>query len=125
MLAIHEKKFDYQCSNCEKKFCVKRQLRYHMAIGNCSIENSVSKSLAKVCCETCGKEYRDIKALNFHINRIHLKIMPYKCRECDKTYFTKKELKVHILSCHRDKNFLCQDCGKCFSSDRKLKKHVR
>ena len=59
ILEIHEKKFDYQCSSCKKKFCLKGQLSSHMKQNSkCRLR---AKSLAKekdlLYCEYCSKEF--------------------------------------------------------------------
>ena len=121
VLKIHEKKFDYECSKCNKKFCVKGQLSFHMKKSHAS--NGKEKQL--FCCEYCSKQFKTLPRLKGHINMVHLKIKNFPCEQCDKSFFRKYNLQEHSRIEHSDgiKKFLCADCGNCYLTSQKLHLH--
>ena len=46
------------------------------------------------------------------------------CTECGKTFFTRGQLKYHILKENRkEQHFKCDQCGKSFVEKNKFQKH--
>ena len=121
VLEIHEKRFDYECSKCNKKFCVKGQLSFHMKKSHAS--DGKEKQL--FCCEYCVKQFQTLPRLKGHINMVHLKIKNFPCKQCDKSFFRKYNLQEHTRTEHSDgiKKFLCADCGNCYLTSKRLHLH--
>ena len=46
-------------------------------------------------CKTCGKKYSTKKILKNHIKKIHLGILPFECKQCDKRFQFPSLLKYH------------------------------
>ena len=119
VLGIHEKKFDYECEKCNKKFCMRGQLKMH----NFYPCNSKEKQI--FCCEYCSKQFTTNFRMKVHIDRTHLNIKTFLCTECDKDFSGRSNLQEHLLIEHGDgiKKFLCDDCGKCFLTSNRLQIH--
>ena len=112
ILEVHMKKFDYECSKCNKMFCVKGQLRYHVKhYPNCAAACK-AKEKQTFCCEYCVKQFKNLSILNVHINSVHLKIKKFPCTHCDKSFCAKNRLREHLKMEHGDgiKKFQCDDC---------------
>ena len=87
----------------------------------------------------CDKSYVDSRDLNIHISSKHTNRRPFECKECLKTFVTKKYLKTHqnIHSKKRkfhpnlkkgwNRNIRCEykDCYTYFKSKTDLARHTR
>ena len=61
-----------------------------------------------------------------HINAVHLKIKPYECEQCQKSFILKDHLKRHINAIHLEiKPYECDQCKKSFSRKDKMYNHVK
>ena len=126
ILEFHEKKFDYECLKCNKKFCMKGQLKFHMRhYPNCAARKVKEKQT--FCCEYCVKQFNNLSTMNVHINNVHLKIKKFPCTHCDKAFQANNRLREHLKMEHSDgiKKFQCDDCGKCYLTSDKLKFHKK
>ena len=126
VLEIHEKKFDYECSKCEKMFCLEGQLRHHMKVKH-NFTARKGKEQQTFCCEYCVKQFNNLSTMNVHINNVHLKIKKFPCTHCDKAFQANNRLREHLKMEHSDgiKKFQCDDCGKCYLTSEKLKFHKK
>ncbi|CAK1554309.1 unnamed protein product [Leptosia nina] len=109
----------YSCKICEKRFCKKSLLRYHVTEAHLNIDVKV------VPCETCGKMFRNATALKVHVNQVHRRIFATKCAVCDRVVSSKHNMQQHMRS-HVDlRPYTCtfDACGKTFKDKTALKKH--
>ena len=58
------------------------------------------------------------------IKKTSRRVKSHVCKTCDKSFFTKCNLKNHIRNSH-DKPEQCQICGKGFGKENALKIHVK
>ena len=73
--------------------------------------------------EACDKELSSKRNLENHA-RIHTGEKPFKCRECDKTFTVKSDLKVHFRTRARVQPYE-RLCGKAFKQSGHLSYHKR
>ena len=80
-------------------------------------------------CAHCDQVFDSLGVLNTHIELRHYKKLnenPY-CHECDKTFTSRKGLKVHMDEQHNAfrEIFTCTDCHKTFRSKKGYKRHMQ
>ncbi|KAG5684770.1 hypothetical protein PVAND_013983 [Polypedilum vanderplanki] len=73
-------------------------------------------------CHICGKQIEKNR-LEGHINK-HNNIRPFKCNECEKTFYCKQLLRLHKSSIHTNIKVKCDQCDKFFPSARALYAHT-
>uniref|UniRef100_A0A0N4Z652 Histone H4 transcription factor n=1 Tax=Parastrongyloides trichosuri TaxID=131310 RepID=A0A0N4Z652_PARTI len=132
------------CPYCGERFLESTRLRDHM---NRRIKNEYD---AKYTCEYCSKKFKDKQILESHrkrhykeyeclichakmscastlarhVSNIHGSGEIYKCRNCDKTYYTKFSIKAHELLCLvGEKEVKCPECSAKFEFLPSLKRH--
>ena len=82
-----------------------------------------SQNLKKVC-EHCGLTYESAAQLRHHYYKKHsLKELNHKCEICKKVYMRRCDLRKHLISHSKKKEFKCLDCGSEFKRSQDLKKH--
>lgn len=69
-------------------------------------------------CHLCGKITKNGKALNEHLNFVHIKKM--SCDLCGKSCPRKRDLMNHIQTHHMKVSFKCTKCPRAFQSQQKL-----
>ena len=51
-----------------------------------------------------------------HVGRVHLKIKPFQCEHCKKSFYQKGNMKTHVKTVHsKEKPYECEKCGKSFA----------
>lgn len=76
-------------------------------------------------CEPCGKKYNSPRSLRNHIRRDHLQARPNQCQHCDMSFFTKTQLRQHVVKHSGVKNFECEVCSKTYGLKKTLVEHMR
>jgi uncharacterized Zn-finger protein len=74
----------------------------------------------KFKCEKCDKTFYTKQHLNIHI-KCHLKL--WTCDLCGKKEATKGYLKIHLMVHLNPKTFKCDICEKCFTFRENLTRH--
>ena len=89
-------------------------------------ENCEARDLEfKYECNTCGKRFTALHALESH-ERIHVGKKPHICNVCRRTFLRNEHLKIHHQNVHeKAKLFECKICGKRFSSKGYVKIHEK
>ena len=54
--------------------------------------------------------------MQVHINSCHLKLKPFKCDYCDKTFARKESLKDHLSTHGMGRTYNCDLCEKVFNN---------
>ena len=76
-------------------------------------------------CGHCEKVYYNKKNLLIHIMELHEGRLLFKCSICDKTYEKWSSLDIHEATHRVDKPYLCDLCGKSFKHSNNLRGHKR
>lgn len=120
------------CPLCSDSFATVAKLRYHLpshkstnkgrdSEGNsCSARTSDNGSM----CSFCGKMERSAASLEIHM-KFHLKQKDWHCDKCDKQYYTKADLKTHVLAVHDKVTYPCKVCGVILKSKITFARHKR
>ena len=111
------------CQECGESFADKKKCTNHMKVVH--KKKNRGKNDVKTC-PICGVSLYNAQALRNHVSRIHEeKEMKFKCDLCDKSYFSKSELKQHGAVHCKDKTFTCEECGKNFAAKHHLVRHSK
>lgn len=79
----------------------------------------------KWVCEQCGKSYTEKRGLDHHTKTEHLKILPFKCDKCHKSFPLKSLLNKHSR-CHLGyKPFKCDMCEAAFVHPTSKTRHMK
>ena len=81
----------YQCELCSKSYRSKSALINHTNLSHIGIDNSV-------ICDSCSKVLSNAYSLMVH-RRKHTYERPYKCQNCNFSFFTKHHLQRHLVNC--------------------------
>ncbi|XP_057688175.1 zinc finger protein 22-like [Corythoichthys intestinalis] len=103
----------WKCSQCDKTFGVKMNLKRHMII------HTGEKPFA---CSVCGKRFTQKAHLTSHF-RTHTGEKPFACSYCGKRFSRSECLITHTRTHTGEKPFRCNVCDQRFSYKYKIKKH--
>lgn len=115
----------WKCELCSKEYCYSFSYRTHMAFHKAESGETLS-------CLICKKEFDDKHQLLFHL-KIHTGARAAKnstekthsCFECGKKFFTRKDVKRHMITHTKLKDYLCQHCPQRFGRKDHLTRHLR
>lgn len=108
----------FNCSQCDKVFFKKSQLKYHSEI----IHKGKDRVRPKKC-PHCPMTFKEHYRKMVHMRESHGVMKTFQCHICKSTFTTRRALTEHITRFHTEK-FKCEICSKCFSIESKLKQHL-
>lgn len=143
---------DHHCEMCGKLFSTANVLKRHKVIHKDHEQCHICKKYMKpsllanhiedhnedstkpkggnkniIKCSQCDYCTYYALCMQAHQNRVHLKMRPFKCTVCSKSFYARNNLTEHIKA--HDKNNSCRKtcavCGNRFLNSQCLKKHMR
>lgn len=103
----------FTCHRCHEMFKNREDLNEH-----------TSSHLRNYMCDKCGKSFRCLDSLTFHLNRVHhIGDLKFACKECPKKFVNRYTLRLHIQRHTNEKPYCCEQCGSVFYSSQLLKNH--
>eukprot|EP01083_Nonionella_stella_P071980 193781_1 len=137
---------NFECKMCEKSFSTEAELTQHhnarsgsiYVIGGKSFRDtrcavtresiSVRENQMNLKCHICEEKFATMETLTHH-KQVHsnnsLKIRPFICLLCGKSYFHKVDLSKHERYHTGESPLKCQFCEKHFKTNPKLSAHLR
>uniref|UniRef100_A0A1A9ZDS3 Protein krueppel n=1 Tax=Glossina pallidipes TaxID=7398 RepID=A0A1A9ZDS3_GLOPL len=117
--SVHSQERPFTCTHCRRQFVLRSQLNSHLRI-----HTGESKPRTHQCCD-CGKLWPTKSDLRTHMRSHNPKIeRPFKCNECEKSFFTRGHLKSHLLVHTGEKPFSCEYCERAYQSIGNLNNHL-
>ncbi|XP_077398780.1 uncharacterized protein LOC144034105 [Vanacampus margaritifer] len=111
----HDDKKQFNCSECDRIFDHKRNLKRHMR------RHTGEKPF---CCSVCNKTFRQRSNLVVHL-RTHTGVKPFSCSLCDTSFSQRVSLVLHVRTHTGEKPFPCSVCGERFSRKGTVMSHMR
>lgn len=109
------------CEICGSTFKRKDHLREHALVKH-------SSEKLPYPCKLCEKTFIRPGQREIHMNRDHLNVKPYCCKDCNKKFFAEQSLRKHVKSkvCQPDrvKRLKCIKCEKTFENSGNLEMHM-
>lgn len=112
--AVHQKLKELPCAICKVSFKWAFQLMDHA-----NSAHNPCEAKAKVVCESCDN------GLVAHMKNGHLKLKPFTCKVCQKSFSYKLDLIGHMTIHTGEKTFTCEFCGKVFARNLYLSRHIK
>ena len=123
------KKGNFDCDLCAKVFLSKNGLKLHLQ------KFHIRKEARKFKCEKCCFTTNYRGALKTHIEGIHEKIIRFECHYCEKKFYLKHQIQLHLTSTHiKPKQFFDEtrpyqctfaNCAKFFPLKIELQRHFK
>ena len=115
----------WKCDICNKEYSYSFSYRTHMAFHAANRGETLT-------CGICKKRFERKEDLLFHL-KVHTGARTAKnstekthqCFECPKKFFTRKDVKRHMITHTKRKDFLCQFCPQRFGRKDHLTRHLR
>lgn len=119
-LKLHENEdtIYFSCIICGKKFRFQSFLKEHMRI-HADTDNR------EFVCDICNCKFKRLAHLRIHFNAVHLKIKPFRCKECGNCYAQSGTLNEHMRVHTRARPYKCIVCSKDFRNNNYYKIHMR
>ncbi|XP_041750741.2 zinc finger protein 629-like [Coregonus clupeaformis] len=88
-----------------------------------SINTTAQLRVKPYSCPHCGKSFPQLRNLKHHQKYHHTGKKAFTCSQCDKGFVYMSHFRVHMQRHTGDRPFSCSQCGKSFSLQSGLKKH--
>lgn len=113
------------CEECGKEYCYNFSYRTHKAFHDADAGRTTE-------CGICHKHYDSKDELLYHL-KVHSGARSVKnctekthaCEDCGKTFYTRKDVRRHMITHTKKKDFLCQYCPQRFGRKDHLTRHLR
>ncbi|CAH2251338.1 jg5991 [Pararge aegeria aegeria] len=116
--SVHKKVKRHRCPYCPDMFRNYFQRNKH-------ISNIHGMKLKEFKCSVCPRVFTTSGKLGFHVQTVHLKIKRHACEVCEWKFYSKTELKDHMVRHGGERKFKCSICAKAYARKYTLREHMR
>ncbi|XP_063432507.1 uncharacterized protein LOC134714823 isoform X2 [Mytilus trossulus] len=125
MITHDPNKKRWVCEECGKEYSYNFSYRTHKAFHDADAGRSTE-------CGICHKQHETREELLYHL-KVHSGARSVKnctekihaCPECGKKFYTRKDVRRHMITHTKKKDFLCQYCPQRFGRKDHLTRHLR
>ncbi|OWK52470.1 zinc finger protein PLAGL1 isoform X2 [Lonchura striata] len=116
-------KMAFKCEECGKKYNTKLGYKRHLALH--------AATSGDLTCRVCAQEFGGTEVLLEHLKSHagkptgNMKEKKHKCDHCERHFYTRKDVRRHMVVHTGCKDFLCQFCAQRFGRKDHLTRHTR
>lgn len=115
---VHKKVKRHRCPHCPETFHNYFQRNKH-------ISSFHGMKLKEFKCTLCPKVFTSSGKLGVHTRTVHLKMKRHACDLCEWKFYSKSELKDHMIRHGGERKFQCNICKKAYARKCTLREHMR
>ncbi|XP_028029831.1 gastrula zinc finger protein XlCGF26.1-like isoform X5 [Bombyx mandarina] len=115
---VHLKAKRHRCPHCCELFSNYFQRNKH-------ISSVHGLKLKEFKCSVCPKVFTVSGKLGVHMKSVHLKMKRYACDVCEWQFYSKSELKDHMVRHTGERAYQCSVCKKSYARKYTLREHMR
>ncbi|XP_045489756.1 PR domain zinc finger protein 5 isoform X4 [Pieris rapae] len=115
---VHKQVRRHRCPHCPEAFRNYFQRNKHIAAVH-------GIKLKEFKCNLCVKVFTSSGKLGVHVRTVHLKMKRHGCSLCEWKFYSKSELKEHMIRHGGERKFNCNICKKSYARKYTLREHMR
>lgn len=115
---VHKMVKRYRCPHCPETFRNYFQKNKHISAIH-------GVKLREFKCTMCPKVFTIGGKLGVHIRTVHLKMKRHSCDVCEWKFYSKCELKEHMICHGGERKYQCNICKKAYARKYTLREHMR
>ncbi|XP_050676818.1 PR domain zinc finger protein 5-like isoform X5 [Leptidea sinapis] len=115
---VHKQVKRHRCPHCQETFRNYFQRNKHVS----SVHGMKIKEFK---CASCTKVFSSSGKLGVHVRTVHLKMKRHACDLCEWKFYSKSELKEHMVRHSGERKYHCGVCKKAFARKYTLREHTR
>lgn len=115
---VHMRVKRHRCPNCPETFRNYFQRNKH-------VSSVHGVKLKEFKCNLCPKVFTLSGKLGVHIRTVHLKLKRHSCEVCEWQFYSKSELKEHMIRHGGERKHQCTICKKAYARKYTLREHMR
>ncbi|CAK1554424.1 unnamed protein product [Leptosia nina] len=115
---VHKQVKRHRCPHCPEAFRNYFQKNKHIATIH-------GLKLKEFKCNVCPKVFTTSGKLGVHIRTVHLKMKRHACSLCEWKFYSKSELKEHMVRHGGERKYNCAVCKKAYARKYTLREHMR
>lgn len=115
---VHMKVKRHRCPHCPEAFRNYFQRNKHISAVH-------GLKLKEFKCTMCPKVFTISGKLGVHVRTVHLKLKRFSCGVCEWKFYSKSELKDHMVKHGGERKYQCSVCKKAYARKYTLREHMR
>lgn len=114
----HNKVATVKCSYCPENFTGYYARRVHHSVVH-------NVAMQEYNCPVCGKSFQIMSRMKVHLKQVHIKERNFSCSMCDQKFFSKTQVKKHMIKHVGERIHQCEICMKSYARKQTLRDHMR